>query len=209
MSLPEAIRGFLPKTVSFALRDPKRNYPLIGAEQDAISNAIAKRKTEFSAGRDAARDALVQLGEGAVEIPVGLKRAPIWPDGINGSITHSNEMCMAIAARNMDARSVGIDAEKDEPLKDDLRSAILHDSELNVSSFDATRLFSMKEALFKALFPLCGEFFGFHAAKSDGASGLILTRKLGEFAPGTTFDVPTLHHSGHVISHCVVANAAI
>ncbi len=207
MTLAAAIRQFLPGTVRFALRDPKQSYPLIGSEQAAVGNAIKKRKTEFSAGRDAARDALGQLGMNSIEIPVGKRRAPVWPVGICGSITHSADLCIAGVSHQSDAASIGIDAEKDVPLKDELRSAILHESELNVCGSKAIELFSMKEALFKTLFPLCSEFFGFHAAKSDGASGLILTRNVGRFGEGTCFDVPTLRHSGNVISFCSVQGA--
>lgn len=208
MTLATAIRQFLPDTVSFALRDPKQSYQLIGSEKAAVANAITKRKAEFSAGRDAARDALGQLGFGAVEIPVGTRRAPVWPVGICGSITHSSDLCIAGISRKKDAASIGIDAERDVPLKDELRSAILHESELHVSGAEAIKLFSMKEALFKTLFPLCGEFFGFHAAKSDGASGLILTQGVGNFGEGTCFDVPTLRHSGNVISFCSLKGTA-
>lgn len=207
MNIVLALDRILPESARFALRDPTQNYPLVGAEQAAVAKAIAKRKTEFSAGRDAARDALGQLGLSTVEIPVGKRRAPVWPEGICGSITHSDALCIAAVARQSDFGSIGIDAEHDTPLKDDLRSAILHESELHVSGAKAIELFSMKEALFKALFPLCDELFGFHAAKSDGASGLILTRRVGAFEAGTRFNVPTLRHSSHVISVCTVAGA--
>ncbi|MGB7318941.1 MAG: 4'-phosphopantetheinyl transferase superfamily protein [Planktotalea sp.] len=204
MSLVAALEGFLPRTLAFAVRDPRQHYPLIGREAEAVANAIEKRKTEFSAGRDAARAALSGLGHNDIEILVGPYRAPIWPDGFCGSITHSREICIAGVARLADIASIGIDAERDMPLKDELRSAILHESELHVSGAEAIELFSMKEALFKALFPICGELMGFHAAKSDGNSGLVLTRQVGAYPEGSQFDVPTIHVSSHVISQCII-----
>jgi enterobactin synthetase component D len=204
MSLDATLEGLLPKTARFAVRNPKLAYPLLGSEKAAVSNAIEKRQTEFSAGRDAARAALSQFGLDGVEIPVGKRRAPVWPEGICGTITHSREICIAAVARREDITSIGLDAERDTPLKDDLRCAILHESELHVSGSKAIELFSMKEALFKALYPLTGELMGFHAAKSDGADALILTRHVGAFARGTQFDVPTRHVDNHVISLCVV-----
>ena len=204
MTLIARLKRCLPENIHFAVRDPRESFALIGSEHEAIARAIPKRKTEFSAGRDAARDALAQLGLYGVEIPVGERRAPHWPDGICGSITHSKMLCIAAVARKSVLASIGIDAEPDVPLKEDLRNAILHDSELHVSAEQAIALFSMKEALFKALFPLTGKLMGFHAAKSDGATGLILTGKVGSFPAGTRFDVPVLRGAGHVISHCVV-----
>lgn len=204
MKLTLALEQFLPHGARFAVRDPQQSYPLIGTEKDAVLSAIEKRKNEFSAGRDAARDALAQLGFDGVEIPVGNRRAPIWPKGICGSITHSKTVCIAAAARQSDVKSIGIDAEPDAPLKVDLRSAILHESELNVSGAEAIVLFSMKEALFKAQFPVTGQMMGFHDAKSDAKRGLTLTRQVGNFSKGTHFDVPVLRCEGHVISLCTL-----
>ncbi|MEP5152395.1 4'-phosphopantetheinyl transferase superfamily protein [Planktotalea sp.] len=204
MSVETALKDLLPKTAHFAVRDPKQTYPLLGTEKHAVAHAVEKRRTEFSAGRDAARAALSQLGMDGVEVPVGERRAPVWPDGICGTITHSRDICIAAVAQKSDFASIGIDAERATPLKDDLRCAILHDSELHVSGAKAIELFSMKEALFKALYPLTGELMGFHAAKSDDAEALILTRWVGKFAPATRFAVPTRHVDGHVISLCAV-----
>ncbi len=204
MSLSMELEGFLPAGVQFTLRDPRRNYPLIGAEQQAVARAVTKRKNEFSAGRDGARASLAALGVALCEIPVGVRRAPVWPDGICGSITHSAHLCIALAARKIEIASIGIDAEPDAPLKPELRSAILHESELHVSGAEAIALFSMKEALFKALFPISGEMMGFHDAKSDGASTLTLTRDIGVFKAGEGFKVSTLHSENHVISFCAL-----
>lgn len=208
MTIDATLKGLLPKTARFAVRDPKQLHPLLGAEKDAVSSAIEKRKTEFSAGRDAARGALAEFGLDCVEIPVGERRAPVWPEGICGTITHSREICIAAVARAADITSIGLDAERDTPLKEDLRCAILHESELHVSGAKAIELFSMKEALFKALYPLTGELMGFHAAKSDGADGLVLTRRVGKFANGSKFAVPTRHVANHVLSLCVVQKDA-
>lgn len=204
MTITAELAQFLPHGVCFAVRDPRQSYPLIGAEAEAVSGAIDTRRKEFSAGRAAARAALGQLGFDGIEIPVSPRRAPVWPEGICGSITHSKTLCIAVAARRSQVSSIGIDAEPDHPLKVDLRSAILHESELNASDSEAIALFSMKEALFKAQFPVTGQMMGFHDAKRDGNMGLSLTRLVGAFEAGTRFDVPRLHSEGHVISFCAL-----
>ncbi len=202
MSLETALKTWLPSGVCFAVADPTQHYPLMGSERSAVANAIEKRQTEFSAGRDAARRALAHLGHAAVEIPVNARRGPIWPNGICGSITHSKRICIAVVAPRAQHVSIGIDAELAHPLKDTLRKAILHESERALSAADAIKVFSMKEALFKALFPLDQDWFGFQDAKMMGEEMMQLTKNVGGFAMGSLFKVPTLMHGDHVISFC-------
>jgi 4'-phosphopantetheinyl transferase EntD len=204
MNIEAVLKAWLPDEVRFAVRDPRQSYPLRENELGAVANAIGKRQTEFSAGRDAARAALAQFGVESCDIPVGARRAPVWPKGFCGSITHSDFLCISVVAHQNRLASIGIDAEPDTPLKPELRSSILHESEQRASAREAITLFSMKEALFKALFPLTGEWMGFQDAKSDGKRGLELTKHFGDFASGTRFDVPTLQEANHVISFCAI-----
>jgi enterobactin synthetase component D len=204
MSLQDRLKAWLPSNVHFALADPTQHYPLLGSEKSAVTNAIEKRQSEFSAGRDAARRALVSLGTDPVEIPVNARRGPVWPSGICGSITHSKRICIAVVASQKEHASLGIDAEIAEPLKDNLRKAILHETEQDVSAEDAIKLFSMKEALFKVLFPLGQEWFGFQDAAQIKNDVLQLTKTVGGFDMGTQFNVPTLLCEDHVISFCSV-----
>ena len=37
--------------------------------------------------------------------------APIWPQGVIGSITHTRELAAAVAMRGIDALGIGLDAE--------------------------------------------------------------------------------------------------
>lgn len=209
MTLRETLRAWLPEQVHFGIKDPTQHYPLLGSEPKAVENAIEKRQTEFSAGRAAARLALRSMGLPACEIPVGHRRAPIWPFGVTGSITHSKSLCIALVAYQQNVASLGIDAEPNVPLKPELRRAILHEAEMDVSAERAIALFSMKEALFKTLFPITQEWMGFHAAKSVGDSVLELTAAFGVFEKGHRFDVPTLKVEGHVISFCSLEGGRI
>lgn len=207
MTIEAALKQWLPQGVYFAISDPGKHYPLVGQEGNAVANAIEKRVCEFSAGRDAARRALRQLGHDASEIPVGPKRMPIWPTGVCGSITHSKSLCLAVVAKQSDYASIGIDAEHDVPLKDELRKAILNASEQDLSPSQAIEVFSMKEALFKTLFPLAQEWFGFQAAERTGEGVLKLTKQVGTFPVGAEFSVPTLRTENHVISFCSTKEA--
>ncbi|MBT5821380.1 MAG: 4'-phosphopantetheinyl transferase superfamily protein [Rhodobacteraceae bacterium] len=204
MSVEAALKDWLPRGVHVAISDPRKHYPLLGSEADAVATAIEKRAKEFSAGRDAARRALGGLGYGSLEIPVGDKREPIWPKGVCGSITHSKSLCIAVVAQQSAFASIGIDAEADVPLKDELRKAILNDSERDLSAAEAIAVFSMKEALFKTLYPLTQVWFGFQSAAQTSKGVLKLCKDVGQFSDGTTFKVPVLHMDNHVISFCAM-----
>jgi len=166
-------------------------------EAVAVAKAIPKRQAEFAAGRRAARDALRNLGEGPVALPVGPRRAPVWPEGIVGSISHDAGHAIAAVARQDRARGLGIDLTEAAALPGETRASILpHAEEQGFDPLQARAGFSAKESLFKALFPLTETFFGFEAALvipdlEAGRFTVQLTRSLGSFDKGTEW-------AGHV-----------
>lgn len=130
----------------------------------------AKRLREFSAGRSCARKALARLGHAAVALSVGPGRAPVWPAGIIGSISHTAEIAMAVVAQQAQLRSLGIDVENACPLEPGLLELVCRDDEraaLAVSRLEpglgAKLVFSAKESVYKCLWPLTGVFLEFHA----------------------------------------------
>ncbi len=158
---------------------------LMPQEAPAVARAIPKRRAEFAAGRRAARMALTGLGHPAVAIPVGEARAPLWPDGIRGAITH--DMGLALAAVTQADAGLGLDLTEAVPLPGETRQTVLpHSAEARLGPLDARVGFSAKESLFKALFPYVGTYFGFDAAlvRPDlhaDCFEISLTRALGPF----------------------------
>jgi 4'-phosphopantetheinyl transferase EntD len=137
-------------------------------EEQALGPAVLKRKHEFRAGRAYARAALSVLGVEPCCIPVGAQRQPVWPPGIVGSITHSDIISFAIAARSVDFRALGIDVEQDTVLDPDLIALVCRPEEREraggkgTSGVDKAKLlFVIKEAVFKAYFPATGAFLEF------------------------------------------------
>lgn len=117
--------------------------------------AVPKRRSEFLAGRACAALALRQAGLGEEVARQG--RAPVWPKGIAGSITHSRDRAIATVSSHYAA--VGLDCEAlvapDRALQ--LAAAIFSETEarlcpgaLPFATF-FTLVFSAKEALYKAL----------------------------------------------------------
>lgn len=111
-ALTAAARALLPVSVALAATDPTQPAPALW-RGEVLPLAIAARQTEFAAGRHAARMAMAQLGHLQQPIVHGADRAPIWPAGLNGSITHSATLCLAAVTQA--PLLVGIDLEPATP----------------------------------------------------------------------------------------------
>jgi enterobactin synthetase component D len=141
------------------------------ASPASLLKAIPKRQTEFLAGRLCARAALAEM-TGAAQTPlVGEDRAPVWPRGFCGSITHSHGWAGAVAATLEDWQSIGLDAEtllapkRAARLASEILTAHEQKSHEAETAFYITAVFSLKESLFKALYPLTGIRFYFQDAE--------------------------------------------
>ena len=128
-----------------------------------------KRLSDFSTGRYCAIKALEQLGIQDVIIPIGEDRAPIWPEGIVGSISHCDSLTGAIVAKSSDHISLGLDIEEIGRVTPDLWDLVFTENEKNylfrLSDEDilvqSTVIFSIKEAFYKFQHPLTKTFLDF------------------------------------------------
>lgn len=132
-----------------------------------------QRRHEFIAGRVLARQLMEEFGVLPAAIAVGKGRAPIWPEGLTGSITHSRSICAVAMARSDRWAGIGIDLELFAPIEPDLHRMICSPGELArltaQSQYPLGNLvclvFSAKEAFFKAWFPLTGIFLEYRDAQ--------------------------------------------
>lgn len=181
----------------------------VGRLPTELKNAVRKRRTEYRAGRRCAAQALGDAGyTGPGWIGMGADRLPCWPDGWTGSISHSDRRAIAVVARRSACRSIGVDIERigrcgDTPPTGSVGTAAEWSLIDRPLPFAFTLLFSAKEALYKALYPLCRRFQDFGAARLTAVTGtslrLCLSHRWGEGLPaGRAFDVSTLSHDGHV-----------
>jgi 4'-phosphopantetheinyl transferase EntD len=158
-----ATRALLPDTVAVAaapMTGPAE--PLHPVEDDALGGAVASRRHEFALGRTCARRALADLGFETGAVPVGARRAPVWPAGVVGSITHTRTFCAAAVARREDHRGLGIDAEELQDLAPGVVDLVLTPDERDdLGPEGALIAFSAKEAIYKAWWPLAGAWLGF------------------------------------------------
>jgi 4'-phosphopantetheinyl transferase EntD len=139
-------------------------------ERLQVRGAVTQRVREFAAGRACARAALAQLGFPSVTLLSRDDRLPIWPAGITGSITHTLNYCAAAIVPTSVARSIGLDAEPNEPLDSELISYVCSPEELSWLRHNAPEeehgrlarlVFSAKEAVFKSQFPITYRYLEF------------------------------------------------
>jgi 4'-phosphopantetheinyl transferase EntD len=135
-----------------------------------LGGAVAARRAEFITARHCARQALLRIGAPDGPILRGPKREPVWPAGIVGSITHCTGYRAAAVAHADDILTIGIDAEPHEAIRDRVVERILRDEErawlaAAPAGIHWDRLiFSAKESVYKAWFPLAQAWLGFEDA---------------------------------------------
>lgn len=197
------IARILPVSVSVmeARADSLHNV-LFPEEELALGQAVEKRRSEFNTGRECARKALVGLGLPAQPIPSGARGEPLWPAGIVGSITHCEGYRACAVAHAREFIALGIDAEPHGPLPAGVLSEIARAEELSrlrelslaAPGIHWDRLlFSAKESIYKAWFPLVGRSLEFDDAEvcidslreTFSARLLVLTPSLPDGPPPT------------------------
>jgi len=171
-ALTKAIEQVLPRgavcAVSRIGEDCTSPY---AEERSVVDRAVSKRRREFFAGRTAARRALERFGMAAQAIPIGEMRMPVWPNGVIGTITHTDQWAAAVVAP---ARlgGIGIDIEYNGRVTPGLAARVSalsgdHNPETDAIlaqkgiSADTVR-FSAKEAGFKAYYPATHHFLDFN-----------------------------------------------
>ncbi|MCO6392306.1 4'-phosphopantetheinyl transferase superfamily protein [Aliihoeflea aestuarii] len=145
------------------------DQPLFPVERAAIANACPSRIAEFRAGRQCAHLALERLGLTATAIAASSARAPCWPAGVVGSISHTDEFAISAVARSQSYAGVGVDVEAAGELDASLVDLICGPVERagmrmmspGQARLQAKTIFSIKESVFKCQFPLTGVWLEF------------------------------------------------
>jgi 4'-phosphopantetheinyl transferase EntD len=147
---------------------------LLPEEEPLVARAVDKRRREVTTVRHCARLALAKLGVPPVPLLRGERGAPVWPPGFVGSMTHCDGFRGAAVARDADVLTIGIDAEPHQPLPEGVLDAVaLPDEQASVARLSASvpevhwdrLLFSAKESVYKAWFPLTLRWLGFEEAR--------------------------------------------
>jgi 4'-phosphopantetheinyl transferase EntD len=192
---------------------------LFPEEEKIIAQAVEQRQREYATVRSCARACLERLGYAPVAILPGDGGAPIWPAGVLGSMTHCAGYAAAAVGPLPQISAIGIDAEPDAPLPDGVLELVATAAERD--RLAATRpepdgpnwdrlLFSAKEAVYKAWFPLVGEWLDHQEAEvsfdpRDGTFAALLSRD------GLVADGRQIHrlHGRWTRKHGILATAVV
>ncbi|MFD8571757.1 4'-phosphopantetheinyl transferase [Streptomyces sp. NPDC059639] len=153
----------LPASVTWVWSGADRlDIELFPQEEAALVGASAKRRAEFTTVRTCAREALHARGHAPAPLLPGERGAPRWPDGMVGSMTHcAGHRAVAVADAG-EVAALGIDAEPHAALPEGVLDRIARSEELAAlrtlsgptpTAWDRV-LFSAKESVYKAWFPL-------------------------------------------------------
>lgn len=184
-------------------------------EAAAVVSVVNKRRREFATARALAREGLERFfGLREFDLLNGKDRAPIWPQGISGSISHSSTRAW-VALVDAAHGTVGIDGENRDRLERKLWRLTMRDEEIayldelqaSVQERRALVIFSAKEALYKAQYPWSREFVDFMAVRvklnDDGNLQCIFQRNIAPFQRGFIANGRWLDKSEVVTTVCI------
>ncbi len=211
---------FLDK-VSFVIlsKEDAVGYQLHTEEESILpANVNEERKSQFILGRAAANQALRKLGHNEMPVLKGLNREPIWPAGTVGSITHTTSWACAVAALSKEVLSLGIDLQELRNIgRFDLAKRVCSkreqawlSSDNNNLTQNFTKLFSAKESIYKAFYPIAHYSLGFKDVElswdieTEGFKGELLVDISPKFPTGYRFFVPVSFSSGYVLSSIMI-----
>ena len=122
-------------------------------ERALVATARDQRLAEFASGR-ALLHQLLDTSTPIMRAPHG---APLWPDGVVGSLAHDRSRAVAVVGSTASYRAMGIDIEPHGASDSELRESVLRADDPDI---DAVAAFVMKEAAYKAWSDLGGDVIG-------------------------------------------------
>ncbi|WP_460959308.1 4'-phosphopantetheinyl transferase family protein [Parasphingorhabdus pacifica] len=187
--LEEILPGDIASAESFT--DPPE-ATLYASEAAAVAHAVSNRRREFTTARFCARRAMRALGVPPAPLLPGERGAPNWPEGVVGSMTHCAGYRAAAAGSTSTTVTVGVDAEPHEKLPGGVLKVVSTETEhSHLAALSETvpevrwdrLLFSCKEAVYKAWFPITGEWLGFADAELTFDTGGGFNARLNKKGP--------------------------
>lgn len=166
-ALEIALQRHLPNKLCYAVCSVSDSASLLSEEIQQIEQASSSRQQEFAAGRYAARQALSQLGVTNVPVLKAESGEPQWPQNVVGSISHSGDLAVAVVSKADDYSAIGIDLQGFRKPHPRLFERVCTPEEQALdwysdSDVAVLQLFSVKESVYKAVFPRQREHLGFH-----------------------------------------------
>lgn len=145
--------------------DPQKYHDVLAVEWGIplparLQQAVTKRRAEYLASRLLVRSVMTELGIADFILTNASDRSPCWPAGVQASLSHSAGVVVVAATRQRCAVGVDVEQLMSETTAQETAELLMNAQEqqllqtLPVSfSTAATLLFSLKESLYKALWP--------------------------------------------------------
>lgn len=179
-----------------------------------LNQAVKKRRAEYLASRFLAREVMQRLGHHQFILGNAPDRSPCWPDGIAASLSHSDGI--AVLAATPQPLCLGIDVErimKAETAEETADILMTRAEKQRLLALPlcfanaATLLFSLKESLYKALWPVLHQPMDFQQAAlvevdlSEQRARLSLTHRFSDaFPAGTLLEARFQYQQGQVLT---------
>lgn len=206
----------LPRFAALEVVGSSEARPAHPVEEECLpEGAVDSRLTTFRMGRAAVRRAFDRLGLEWRPVLSAEDRRPVWPEGVAGSIAHTESTAVALVAPNDRTDGVGVDIETPRRAPE-IDPFVLASGEIQwVDDLDDSdreaqvlRIFSAKECIYKAFYPRVRSFFGFDAATLTPASGGFEARLTAgldpDYPPDRRFLVRSTELGGDVLSWLVL-----
>lgn len=206
-------RSLFAPGIAVAVTDPRATHNrVLPQEAGAMARMAPVRQRSFAAGRAAAHEAMARLGHMVRPVLMAPDRAPFWPAGVTGSISHSQSCCIAALGRTNHVRALGVDVEEDSDLQGDLVATICTIAERawlsgqSRSGLLGKLIFSAKECAYKCQYPVSKTLFGFDTLEvtpdlDSGQFEVTFQRDVPHFTAGT------LLHGRFVIGDGLIVTA--
>jgi len=199
--------------------DPQKYHDALAVEwgiplPSRLQQAVSKRRAEYLASRLLVRSVMAELGMADFILTNAPDRSPCWPAGVQASLSHSAGVVVVAATRQPCAIGVDVEQFMSETTAQETAELLMNEQEqqllqtLPVSfSTAATLLFSLKESLYKALWPQLHQPMDFLDAElvsvdfAQQRATLRLTQNFsGCFAHGTLLEAGFMWRDNQVIT---------
>ncbi len=188
---------------------------LVGPEVELAATYGHKRRADFCTGRYCLRQCTAPLGYDGPIMP-GQRGMPTLPAHITASVSHSRTLAGAIAAPTTHVRSLGLDIETIGRVHTDMWHLLFSPRETEYlaalspqeRALHSTLFFSLKEAFYKAQFPITHTYLDFHDVElipTNGSFYISMLRHVNtQFALGAQFPASYLQLDAEFITYCAI-----
>lgn len=138
-----------------------------------LARAVDKRRAEYLVSRYGLQQALATFGVERFLLGNATDRAPLWPAGIVGSLSHSHQQVCALVTHDQEML-LGVDCEQIMSISaaNEIQNMVINQQERELLAqipiaFNValTVVFSLKESLYKALYPRLKQWMDFSAVE--------------------------------------------